>query len=71
MDALRDRALEAGGLGAVPLGAGGGGFVLVYTPEPERTRRALADAPELRFGTDAAGCVARGTPYTDRPPAGA
>ncbi len=69
MDALRDRALEAGGLGAVPLGAGGGGFVLVYTPEPERTRRALADAPELRFGTDAEGCVARTTPYTDRAPA--
>jgi D-glycero-alpha-D-manno-heptose-7-phosphate kinase len=62
MDALRDRALEAGGLGAVPLGAGGGGFVLVYTPEPERTRRALADAPELRFGTDSEGCVARATP---------
>ena len=39
MDALRERALEAGGLGAVPLGAGGGGFVLVYTPDPERTRR--------------------------------
>ena len=33
MDALRDRALSAGALGAVPLGAGGGGFVLVYTPD--------------------------------------
>jgi D-glycero-alpha-D-manno-heptose-7-phosphate kinase len=58
MDELRERALAAGGLGAVPLGAGGGGFVLVYTPEPERTRNALAGVGELRFGTDSRGCVA-------------
>ena len=67
MDALRDRALEAGGLGAVPLGAGGGGFVLVYTPEPGPHPAARwPTLPELRFGTDAEGCVARTTPYTDR-----
>ena len=54
MDALRERALAAGALGAVSLGAGGGGFVLVYTPDPERTRRALADVRELRFGTGSA-----------------
>jgi D-glycero-alpha-D-manno-heptose-7-phosphate kinase len=57
MDSLRDRALAAGALGVVPLGAGGGGFVLVYTPDPERTRAAMPDAPELRFGLDCGGCV--------------
>ena len=63
MDALRERALAAGALGAVSLGAGGGGFVLVYTPDPERTRSALGDVRELRFGTDPHGCVAHATPF--------
>jgi D-glycero-alpha-D-manno-heptose-7-phosphate kinase len=57
MDSLRDKALAAGALGVVPLGAGGGGFILVYTPDPEGTRDAMSDAPELRFGLDRAGCV--------------
>jgi hypothetical protein len=47
----------------VSLGAGGGGFVLVYTPDPERTRSALGDVRELRFGTDPHGCVAHATPF--------
>ncbi len=57
MDDLRVRALRAGGQGVISLGAGGGGFLLVYTPEPERTRAALAGdgVPELRFGLDSAG----------------
>ncbi|MBA2630831.1 MAG: galactokinase [Thermoleophilaceae bacterium] len=63
MDALRDRALRAGGLGAVPLGAGGGGFVLVYTPDPERTRGELTDVPELSFAPDSGGCVAHARPF--------
>ena len=44
------------------LGAGGGGFLLVYTSDPDRTRAAMADAgaPELRFGLDDRGCVALG-----------
>ena len=63
MDALRERALAAGALGAVSLGAGGGGFVLVYTPDPERTRPRSGDVRELRFGTDPHGCVAQATPF--------
>jgi galactokinase/mevalonate kinase-like predicted kinase len=41
------------------LGAGGGGFLLVLSDEPERTREAMreAGAPELRFGVDEKGCV--------------
>jgi D-glycero-alpha-D-manno-heptose-7-phosphate kinase len=60
MDELRDRALDAGAHGVISLGAGGGGFLLVYSPEPERTRSALAadGVPELSFGLDEAGCVA-------------
>jgi D-glycero-alpha-D-manno-heptose-7-phosphate kinase len=62
IDALRERALGAGAIGAVGLGAGGGGFVLVYTPDPERTRAALRDVRELRFGPDAQGSVAQSPP---------
>jgi D-glycero-alpha-D-manno-heptose-7-phosphate kinase len=60
MDDLRDRALAAGAHGVISLGAGGGGFLLVYSPEPERTRAALAGdgVTELAFGLDQAGCVA-------------
>ncbi len=67
MDALRERALATGALGAVSLGAGGGGFVLVYTPNPERTRSELADVRELRFGPDPHGCVAQSTPFPGAP----
>ncbi|HEU0024027.1 MAG TPA: hypothetical protein VFQ12_05330 [Thermoleophilaceae bacterium] len=63
MDALRDRALGAGGRAAVSLGAGGGGFVLVYTPDPDRTRRELADVRELTFAPDPYGAVAQATPF--------
>jgi D-glycero-alpha-D-manno-heptose-7-phosphate kinase len=60
MDALRDRALRAGAHGVISLGAGGGGFLLVYSPEPQRTSSALAaeGVTELAFGLDDAGCVA-------------
>jgi D-glycero-alpha-D-manno-heptose-7-phosphate kinase len=59
MDSLRDHAQRAGARGVISLGAGGGGFLLVYTPDPARTRRALADdgVPELAFGLDGAGCT--------------
>ena len=57
MEELRDRAMAAGARGVISLGAGGGGFLLVYTPDPERTRAALAVA-ELPFGLDAQGCTA-------------
>jgi D-glycero-alpha-D-manno-heptose-7-phosphate kinase len=70
MDALRNRALAAGGLGAVSLGAGGGGFVLVYTPDPERTRASLDDVRELTFAPDSHGCVAHSAPFSAPPVAG-
>ena len=60
LDDLRDVARRAGARGAVPLGAGGGGFLLVHAPDPERVRTAMqgAGAPELSFGLDDRGCVA-------------
>jgi D-glycero-alpha-D-manno-heptose-7-phosphate kinase len=58
MEALREDALRAGARGVISLGAGGGGFLLVYSPDPERTRAALAGVAELTFGLDDAGCVA-------------
>ena len=60
MDDLRDRALGAGAHGVISLGAGGGGFLLVYSPDPRRTRSALAvdGVSELAFGLDDTGCVA-------------
>ena len=63
MDALRERALAAGALGAVSLGAGGGGFVLVYTPDPERTRRAAGRRARAGVRHRPAGCVAQATPF--------
>jgi D-glycero-alpha-D-manno-heptose-7-phosphate kinase len=60
MDALRERALKAGARGVISLGAGGGGFLLVYTSEPERTRAALDGVPELPFGLDRRGATVLG-----------
>jgi D-glycero-alpha-D-manno-heptose-7-phosphate kinase len=57
MDELRDRALRAGAGGVISLGAGGGGFLLVYSPDPERTRGGLAGVDELEFGLDETGCT--------------
>ena len=59
-DELRTAALEAGAETAMLLGAGGGGFVLAYAPEPDPVRSAMesAGAPELTFGLDEDGCVA-------------
>jgi D-glycero-alpha-D-manno-heptose-7-phosphate kinase len=64
MDALRRRALQAGARGVVSLGAGGGGFLLVYAPDPERARAALGGVPELRFGLDSRGATALEVPQT-------
>jgi D-glycero-alpha-D-manno-heptose-7-phosphate kinase len=62
-DELYDLALRSGALGGKLVGAGGGGFLLVYTDEVERTRQAMsaAGAPEVRFGFDFQGCF--GTEY--------
>jgi D-glycero-alpha-D-manno-heptose-7-phosphate kinase len=64
MDELRRRAQNAGARGVISLGAGGGGFLLVYTPDPARTRAALDGVPELRFGLDREGAMAH--PATGR-----
>jgi len=57
MEDLREQALRAGARGVISLGAGGGGFLLVYTPDPVRTRAAL-QAAELPFGLESQGCIA-------------
>jgi D-glycero-alpha-D-manno-heptose-7-phosphate kinase len=46
--------------GAVLGGAGGGGFLLVHSADPEATRAAMeaAGAPELRFAIEQRGCSA-------------
>jgi D-glycero-alpha-D-manno-heptose-7-phosphate kinase len=64
MDGLRDVALRSGAGGVLSLGAGGGGFLLVYSTDPERTRSAMRDAgaPELPFGLDKQGCVGLSRP---------
>lgn len=63
IDDLYQRARDAGAIGGKLVGAGGGGFLLVYTEDPDRTRRALeeAGAPEVRFDLDYQGCT--GTEY--------
>src|SRR5204863_7566017 len=57
-DSLYEAARAGGALGGKLVGAGGGGFLLVYTPEPARTRDAMAaaGAAEVRFGFDFHGC---------------
>jgi D-glycero-alpha-D-manno-heptose-7-phosphate kinase len=59
---LRALAQDAGALGVMLMGAGGGGFLLAYTPRPDETRRAMeeAGAPELPFDVDLHGCVELG-----------
>jgi D-glycero-alpha-D-manno-heptose-7-phosphate kinase len=60
IDRLYELALGSGALGGKLVGAGGGGFLLVYTRDPERTRRAMADAgaPELAFDFEFDGAYA-------------
>jgi D-glycero-alpha-D-manno-heptose-7-phosphate kinase len=57
-DRLYEIALANGAIGGKLVGAGGGGFLLVYTEDVERTRRAIDDAEtqEVRFGFDFQGC---------------
>jgi D-glycero-alpha-D-manno-heptose-7-phosphate kinase len=63
IDSLYEGARAAGAIGGKLVGAGGGGFLLVYAEDPRGVRRAMreADAPELRFRFDFEGCA--GTVY--------
>jgi D-glycero-alpha-D-manno-heptose-7-phosphate kinase len=60
IDHLYNTARGAGAIGGKLIGAGGGGFLLVYTPHPEQTRQAmvLSDAPELTFDFEYGGAYA-------------
>ena len=61
---LRTVALKAGASGVTMMGAGGGGFLLAYAPDPVPVRTAMAaiGAPELTFDVDDQGCVADSPP---------
>src|SRR5271154_502129 len=60
IDGLYALARRSGVIGGKLVGAGGGGFLLVYTSRPEDTRRAMAamDAPELTFDFEFSGAYA-------------
>ena len=60
VDTLYSLAREAGVLGGKLVGAGGGGFLLVYTSRAEETRRAMqeVDAQELPFNFEFCGAYA-------------
>ncbi len=60
IDRLYEIARDSGALGGKLVGAGGGGFLLVYTEHPEETRTAMASesAAELAFDFEFGGAVA-------------
>jgi D-glycero-alpha-D-manno-heptose-7-phosphate kinase len=60
IDGLYTLARRSGVIGGKLVGAGGGGFLLLYTSRPEDTRRAMAamDAPELAFDFEFSGAYA-------------
>lgn len=64
VDELYQVALDAGAVGGKLVGAGGGGFLLVYTPRPDDLRIAMAevDAQELVFDFEFQGSF--GVEYT-------
>ena len=58
IDTLYTLARRSGVVGGKLVGAGGGGFLLVYARRPDDTRQAMArrGAPELRFDFEFQGC---------------
>jgi D-glycero-alpha-D-manno-heptose-7-phosphate kinase len=60
IDHLYKLARRSGAIGGKLVGAGGGGFLLVYAPRTEDTRRAMeaAGAPELAFDFEFGGAYA-------------
>jgi D-glycero-alpha-D-manno-heptose-7-phosphate kinase len=60
IDGLYALARRNGAIGGKLVGAGGGGFLLVYTSRPEDTRRSMAalNAPELAFDFEFSGAYA-------------
>ena len=60
IDRLYAVARESGVLGGKLIGAGGGGFLLVYAPRPESTRLAMGaeGATELPFAFEFSGATA-------------
>jgi D-glycero-alpha-D-manno-heptose-7-phosphate kinase len=60
VDRLYAQARRSGAIGGKLVGAGGGGFLLVYTRRPEDTRQAMAaaHAPELAFDFEFGGAYA-------------
>lgn len=64
IDHLYTLARRSGVVGGKIVGAGGGGFLLVYARKPDDTRLAMAaaNAPELRFDFEFQGC--HGIEYT-------
>lgn len=59
IDDLYTLARRSGAIGGKLVGAGGGGFLLVYAPQPDNTRTAMraAGAQELRFRFEFQGCT--------------
>jgi D-glycero-alpha-D-manno-heptose-7-phosphate kinase len=64
IDDLYTLARRSGAIGGKLVGAGGGGFLLIYAPRPDDTRQAMrkAGADELPFSFEFNGCI--GTEYT-------
>lgn len=60
IDSLYKTALANGAIGGKLVGAGGGGFLLIFSQEPQATRDALTSlgALEVRFTFDLHGCTA-------------
>ena len=52
IDRLYTLARRSGVIGGKLVGAGGGGFLLVYAPRPEDTRQAMAAAGAAELGFD-------------------